>query len=168
MGETKLYSESKKVVDLYGDGLSTVDIGVKVGLSEEEVLTKLREYKKSQFSKGQYSDELMILVASRDSSGAKRKDIMSDLKISRSFMVRAISEYGFLTKSKEDNEEHFFMNAPDGFEFTECPKCHSHRINDIQDGDGDIAPSGIYCMTCGNEFTLKDNIVKIVKWEYVD
>lgn len=168
MEETNLYSQTDKVLDLYGDGLLIQDIGLKTGLSEDEVLSELRKHKESQLSRGQYSDDLMILVANRDSSGAKRKDIMSELKISRSFMVRAISEYGFLSKSKEDNEEHFYMNVDEGFEFTECPKCKSKRINSIQDGDGETAPSGIYCMGCGNEFTLRDKVVNIVKWEYVD
>lgn len=163
-----MYSDKNKVIDLYGDGLPVESIGLSAELSEEGVLSILQEYRKSQLASGQYSDDLMILVASRDSSGAKRKDIMSELGISRSFMIRAIEKYGFLTKSKDGNEEHFYMDVDDDFQFVECPKCKSERINKIQNGDGDISPSGIYCMSCGNEFTLKDNTVNIIKWEYVD
>lgn len=168
MEETNLYDKITMVLDLYGDGLSLDSIRSQVDSPREDVLQTLRNYKKSQFFKGQYSDELMQLVADRDSSGAKRKDIMSELEISRSFLVRAIEEYGFLSKATDDNAEEFFMNVSEGFSFSECLKCGSKRVNDIQSTDVEGSPSGIYCMSCGSEFTLKDNIVKIVKWENID
>lgn len=163
-----MYSKEDEIIDLYGDGLAIDDVAMRTNLSNFDVLSILKKYRESQLSGGRYSNDLMMLVASRDSSGTKRKDIMSELGISRSFMVRAISEYGFLSKSKEDNEEDFYMNVDEGFEFKECPKCGAKKINKIQDGDGEISPSGIYCMRCGSEFTLKDNTVNIIRWEYVD
>lgn len=161
-------NKEERIINLYSDGLSLKSIELDVKMSKEDIVGVLKEYRKSQLSKGRYSEDLMILVASRDSTGAKRKDIMEDLGISRSFMVRAIEEYGLLVKSKEGDEEVFYMNVGNGYTFKDCPMCKSLQINEIQTGDGILAPSGIYCMSCGNEFTLKDNTVNIIKWEHVD
>lgn len=157
-----------KLVNAYSDGVPIEKMQSVLGKTKEEVLAELREYRESQFNKGKYSDNLMQVVASRDLCGAKRKDMMFELGVSRSFLVRAIEEYGLLSKAKDSDTEEFFKKVDEDFYFAECLKCGSKNINVIQDGDGVYYPSGIYCMKCGSEFTLMDGVVNFVKWENVD
>lgn len=157
-----------RLVNAYSDGVPIERIQLMLNKTREEILDELREYRESQFKKGKYSDDLMQVVASRDLCGAKRKDMMSELGVSRSFLVRAIEEYGLLSKAKESDTEEFFQSVDEDFSFAECLKCGSKKINTIQDGDGIYYPSGVYCMSCGSEFTLMNGIVNLVKWENVD
>lgn len=157
-----------KLVNAYSDGVPIEKIQIILNKSKEEVLSELREYRATQFEKGKYSDNLMQVVASRDLCGAKRNDMMFELGVSRSFLIRAIEEYGLLSRAKESDAEEFFKDVEEGFSFTECLKCHSRNINTIQDGDGVYYPSGVYCMECGSEFVLMDGVVNSVKWENVD
>src|SRR5699024_11428496 len=96
-----------------------------MGISIEEVLKILNEYRIGQRVSGQYSDELMQLVAKRDSYDFKRKDIMAELGISRNFLAKAIKEHGFLNKTTKEAGEELFMEVAPDFELKECPKCES-------------------------------------------
>lgn len=158
----------KRVIDLYEEGIPMKGISLETGLPLADIIKNLQTFRKSQLFKGQYSDKLMMIVSSRDASGATRKDIMEELGVSRNFLERAIREYGFIKKSIDGDEEHFYMNASDGYEFLECPECESSRINNISGEYGEGNAENIYCMNCGSEFILKDNKIYIIKWEYID
>lgn len=157
-----------KLINLYSDGVPIEKIEITLGKEKQTILDELREYKDSQFKKGKYSDNLMQVVASRDLCGAKRNDMMFELGVSRSFLVRAIEEYGLLTRAKESDVEEFLMDVGEGFSFTKCLNCDSVNINTIQDGDGVYSPRGVYCMNCGSEFTLLNSKINYVRWENVD
>ena len=68
--------DKNKVLDCYEKGYAIETIEECMGISREEVLELLNEYRIGQRVSGQYSDELMQLVAKRDSYDFKRKDII--------------------------------------------------------------------------------------------
>ena len=94
--------DKNKVLDHYEKGYAIEAIEECMGISREEVLELLNEYRIGQRVSGQYSDELMQLVAKRDSYDFKRKDIMAELGISRNFLAKSIEEHGFLNKTTKE------------------------------------------------------------------
>ena len=160
--------DKNKVLDYYEKGYAIEAIEECMGISREEVLELLNEYRIGQRISGQYSDELMQLVAKRDSYDFKRKDIMAELGISRNFLAKAIEEHGFLNKTTKEAGEEFFMEVAPDFELKECPKCESLKVNEVETMHGNLPTKGYYCLGCGNEFSIRDEKMYIVKWENID
>ena len=156
------------LLELYQSGLSIKDIAFEMEESVDFVLTSLREYKASQKNKGQYSEELMRVIAKRDSHDIMRKDIMQELNVSRSFLSKSIEKFGFLNKLNSLDGEEVYKKVPKNFELTECPQCHSKKINEVNSLYKEFPVKGIYCFDCGNEFFKRENEVYKVKWENID
>lgn len=157
-----------EILKAYMNGSHIKYIAVIFGLKVNEVIDILRNYARSQRTKGQYSEELKELIAKRDDRDVFRKDIMNELGVSRSLLVGAIGEYGTLYKSKEKDAEELYMNVPEDFEFKECPKCHSLDFNDISGEESGSRTSTIYCKSCGSEFVHDGTKLNIIRWEYID
>lgn len=160
--------EKNTLLDFYRKGYTVEAIQGVMGISKEEVLEHLNEYRLSQRISGKYSDELMQLIAKRDSFDFKRKDIMSELGVSRNFLAKSIEEYGFLNKTTKEAGEEFFMDIPFDFEMDSCPKCESSKINEVETVHGDSPTTGYYCIDCGSEFSIKGEKLFTVKWENID
>lgn len=158
---------SRDILRLYEGGAPISVISDEFCKTEEEVCNILREYKKHQRVKGKYTNELMKVIARRDSNGVLRKKIMSELQISRSFLVKSIEEYGFLKKLELDDDEEFYKEVSHDYTFTECPECNSKKINEINTLYNDFPVKGVYCLKCGNEFVKRENHLFKVKWENI-
>lgn len=157
-----------KVLELYKSGVSIKEISSEVKASEDEILNILRNYKESQKQKGQYTEEFMKFVAKRDCHEVLRKDIMSELNISRSFLSRAIEQFGFLKKMNGEDSEEFYSKFDKNFDSSKCPECNSKKVNHLNTLYNGVPAKGIYCISCGNEFVKHENNIYKVKWENVD
>ena len=157
-----------EILKLYKSGASIKEISSELQISEEDVLHKLRDYKESQKRKGQYTEEFMKFVAKRDSHEVLRKDIMSELNISRSFLSKAIEQFGFLKKMNGEESEEFYLKIDSDFNMSTCPECGSKKMNELNTLFNGVPAKGIYCLSCGNEFVTHENNLYRVKWENVD
>lgn len=168
LGGNHLENQPSKLIDLYKSGLSIKEISSQMEISEEEVLNGLREYRDSQKTKGRYTDEFMKLIAKRDCHEVLRKDIMSELGISRNFLSKAIEQFGFLKKMNGEDSEEFYAKLDRNFDSSKCPECKSKRVNHLNTLYNGVPARGMYCISCGSEFVKHDNNVYRVKWENVD
>lgn len=157
----------ERVANYYGKGYTIVAIAEEMRLTEEIVVDYLKDYKNSQKHNRQYSEDMMMLVAKRDSHDFKRKDIMSELGISRNFLAKSIEKYGFIDKNRHGDGEEFYSKVHPGFEFSHCPKCESKDINEVETLYDNTPVRGIYCLSCGNEFAKRNDELYIVKWENI-
>lgn len=160
--------EKERLLKYYRQGYTIDAIKDFMGISKEEVLESLKHYRDSQRIGNKYSEELMELIAKRDSYDFTRKNIMEELGISRNFLAKSIEEYGFLNKTTKEAGEEFFMDIPFDFEISECPKCGSLRINEVETVHHDCPTKGYYCVDCGSEFSIKEDKLYTVKWENID
>lgn len=156
------------LLEYYKKGYTIDSIGGFMGISRDEVLEYLNKYRLTQRVSGQYSDELMQLVAKRDSYDFRRKDIMSELGISRNFLAKSIEEYGFLNKTTKESGEELFMEVSSDFKLDKCPKCESHKVNGVETINDNSPTKGYYCLDCGSEFSIREGKLYVTKWENID
>lgn len=157
-----------EILDLYKKGASINGIAKELNMTEEAVLIHLNDYKKSQKEKGKYLETLMKLVAKRDSNEVPRKEIMSELNISRNFLIKSVKKFGFLDRLSEEDGEEFFTKVDSDFEFTECLQCHSKKINEVNTLYKGTPAKGFYCRDCGAEFVRNKNSIYKIKWENIN
>lgn len=160
------------VLSYYANGKSIDSIANKLNISREKVLITLRKYKDSQRPNGTYSDDFLKLVADRDSSGVMKVNIMNELLISRSPLMRAIEEFGFVTSRKKEDDYEFIRGVNPLDKIEECPFCGNTKLNDVDSiitrNSVDFEVEGKYCMGCGEETFIFKNVLYKTKWENVD
>ena len=144
--------ENKKVlariVNLYMDGFQISYIGDELGLTEDEVLKILRDYKDRSRYKKTFTDEFKIMIAERDRTDVTRNSIAKELNINANTVKKACEQFGDANKEKASSMEEYTRINTD-FELNpnkpKCPVCHKeHKVNIV-----DLNTT--YCLNCGSE-----------------
>lgn len=155
-----------EIVELYMEGWSISEIAQEVDCTEEEVLQEVRSMKiKNQRD---YTDDFKEMVIERILSGVKRKDIVNELGVAYRTINKYLEQYHVDTPENRDRQEELMYKEIAWESFTECPECHSKRVNDLnmyQDDENHCKNS--YCLNCGTEWLERNEKVYKILWEYV-
>lgn len=147
------------VIDAYQDGKDVDAIARDNGLSHNEVLEALLDYKVQQFAKSHYSDEFKMFVAERVSYGYTKTQVSKELDLAQNTVAKFCKIHRFEENSIPIEEKLYtFLDV----EYVEgqCPECKSKHFNHVD-------WSSYYCFDCGNEYKIVANTVQKLNFEFL-
>lgn len=164
MGDSPLTSH---IIKHYTDGKSIGYIASVTGISEDEVLMRLRIFKSDSVQKlgNSYNDEIKKVIAKRDKNDVSRSQIAQELCLSVTFIGNACKKFGdnlkkkakFLNQYTEIDSKH---------DLKTCPDCNSKKVNEINGYINDHNTVGIYCLNCNGEYFRFMNDDKLYRLNY--
>lgn len=156
----------EKVLGAYADGSEIRYIAKCFEITEEEVLEILHNFRDKSRFKRSFTDDFKKLVAERDLKFPRRQ-IAVELGINVATVKKSCEQFGNALKDKAISDNMYsLVKGVDNLEV--CPSCHSRKVNAIESITDNINTKGIYCMNCGDEHFIMNDLVYKVNFEYLE
>ncbi|UNH58423.1 hypothetical protein OEJ84_23095 (plasmid) [Bacillus subtilis] len=153
----------QKVLIAYSEGSPLSLIADSFGITQEEAIDILRNYKEQNLYKKSFTDDFKKMVAERDTNGGKditRSSIAKELNINPNTVKKICEEFGNALKEKAISDQ-AYTRIDREFDLKTCPSCNSKRVNIVDFNT-------TYCLTCGNEHIHKEDHVLKINYEYLE
>ena len=147
------------VIDAYQDGKEINVIAQENGLSYDEVLNNLLEYKAQEFAKSHYSDEFQMFVSERVSYGYTKTQVSKELNLAQNTVAKFCKTHRFDDVSVPIEEKLYTLLDVEYIK-GQCPECKSKHFNNVDWGS-------YYCFDCGNEYKIVANTVQKLNFEFL-
>ncbi|UUV46736.1 DNA-binding protein [Bacillus phage vB_BanS-Thrax4] len=165
-----------KVINAYAEGSDINFMAECFGITPQEVLNELRQFKEDSVYKRTFKDEFKIMIAERDMRKITRTSIAEDLQLNVATVKNACEKFGNAIKEFASNDN-LYEKVEGATSIKTCPNCKSSKVNAIDSAFHNIVVDGIFCMDCGNEYLQVDTYEKEelissdvykVNFEYLD
>lgn len=150
---------NEKVVSQYQDGEKVEVIASRYGISTDEVISNLLDYKNQNFKKTKYTNEFKSFVSERVSYGYTKSLVSSELKLAQNTVANFCKEFSS-DESINSIEEKLYTFLDVEYIEGQCPECKSKHFNHVD-------WNSYYCFDCGNEYKIVANTVQKLNFEFL-
>lgn len=154
-----------KIIEMYKNGSELSTILQKLNITYKKVKKTLDNLRESSREGRSFSDDFRKIISRRDARGIPRKHIAEELGINVNTVKNACDKFGDKIKEKHNSENSFELvenvKDEDVLKYTKiCNNCNN-SLNGVED-------NVFYCRSCDNEYTIKEDKLYKLNWEYVE